>query len=47
MDGFSVGSEMTWLLVFLSFNAATDGLLAAVMSQKLRFLAIGSGDRKR
>ena len=47
MEGAAAGSEMTWLLVFLPFNVAMEGLLAVVMSQKLRFLAVGTGDRKR
>lgn len=47
MEGAAAGSGITWLLVFLPFNVAIDGLLAVVMSQKLLFLAVGTGDRKR
>lgn len=47
IEGAAAGSEMTWLLVFLPFKVATEGLLAVVMSQKLRFLAVGAGDRNR
>ncbi|KAH7537794.1 hypothetical protein FEM48_Zijuj03G0131000 [Ziziphus jujuba var. spinosa] len=42
MDERAKGSEMTWLLVFLPFNEAIEGLLAVVLSQKLRFLAVGT-----
>lgn len=44
MDGAAACSVLTWLLVFLPFKVTTDGLLAVVISQKLRFLAVGAGE---
>lgn len=47
MEGGSTGSDIMWVLVFLPFSVWTDGLLAVVISQKLLFLVVGTGDRKR
>lgn len=44
MDGAATVSVLTWLLVFLPFKVTTDGLLAVVISQKLRFFAVGAGE---